>query len=550
MTGWIEHLPIVPVVLPLVAGAGMLLIDERRRGLKAALNLGAIIALAGVGLALLGLVANVPSSQTAAQVEVYRLGDWPVPFGIVLVVDRLAALMVVLTSVLALTSVVFSLARWHRAGAHFHSLFQFLLMGLNGAFLTGDLFNLFVFFELLLAASYGLMLHGSGTARVQAGLHYIAINLAASLLFLIGVSLLYAVTGTLNMADLATRIPLVPASDRMLLETGAAILGVAFLVKAGMWPLSFWLPSAYSVAAPPVAAIFAILSKVGVYVVLRLSLLLFSEEGPSVAPFGQEWLLFGGMATIAFGAIGVLAAQDTARLAGFAVLISSGTVLTAIGTGQPGVTASALFYLISSTLAISAFFLLVELIERGRGPGADILAVTLEAFGEEDEEELEAVEEVGIATPATLAVLGLSFIGCALVLAGLPPLSGFIAKFALLTALLNTPGPGTEAAVAPASWALLALLIVSGLATLIAMTRAGMRVFWAPLERAIPQVRLVELTPVVALLIACAGLTVQAEPLLQYTQKTAQTVHNPHDYIRGVLSGAAEEQSVPRGDGS
>src|SRR5690606_8419008 len=188
------------------------------------------------------------------------------------------ALMLVLTSVRALAALIFSFARWDRAGPHFHTLFQLLMMGLNGAFLTGDLFNLFVFFEVLLAASYGLVLFGSGAPRVKAGLHYIAINLAASALFLIGVSLIYGVTGPLNMADLALRIPAVPEQDRMLLEAGAGILGVAFLVKAGMWPLGFWLPSAYKVAAAPVAAIFAILSKVGVYIVLRLSLLLFGAE--------------------------------------------------------------------------------------------------------------------------------------------------------------------------------------------------------------------------------------------------------------------------------
>ena len=179
----------------------------------------------------------------------YRLGDWPAPFGIVLVLDRLSALMVLLTSILALAAVVFSLARWHRAGTHFHALFQFLLMGLNGAFLTGDLFNLFVFFELLLAASYGLVLHGSGLARVKAGLHYIAVNLVASLLFLIGVSLIYGVTGTLNMADLAARIPTIAAENRGLLEAGAGVLGVAFLLKAGMWPLCFWLPTTYAAAS-------------------------------------------------------------------------------------------------------------------------------------------------------------------------------------------------------------------------------------------------------------------------------------------------------------
>src|SRR5690606_15289691 len=173
------------------------------------------------------------------RIGVYPLGNWPAPFGIVLVVDRLSALMLVLSNTLATAALIFSLAKWHQAGPRFHAIFQFLLMGLNGAFLTGDLFNLFVFFEVLLAASYALVLHGAGNERVRMGLHYIAINLTTSALFLIGVSLIYAVTGTLNMADLATRIPAVAPADRVLLESGAAILGVAFLVKAGMWPLSF-----------------------------------------------------------------------------------------------------------------------------------------------------------------------------------------------------------------------------------------------------------------------------------------------------------------------
>ena len=314
--------------------------------------------------------------------------------------------MLLLTSILGSAAVVFSLARWHRAGAHFHSLFQFLLMGVNGAFLTGDLFNLFVFFELLLAASYGLALHGSGTARVKAGLHYIVVNLAASLLFLIGVSLIYGVSGTLNMADLAARIPDIAAENRALLEAGAAILGTAFLLKAGMWPLCFWLPTTYAAASPPVASIFAIMTKVGVYIVLRLWLLLFGEGAGASAQFGGEWLLYGGMATVAFGVIGTLASQDMARLAAFSVLVSSGTVLAAVGMGQAGVTGGALFYMVSSTLGISAFFLLVELVERGREPGADVLAVTREAYGEGDED-LDEEEEVGLAIPATMGCLAL-----------------------------------------------------------------------------------------------------------------------------------------------
>ncbi|RUZ66634.1 cation:proton antiporter, partial [Mesorhizobium sp. M7A.F.Ca.US.003.02.2.1] len=217
------HLMIMPIVLPFAAGAVLLLLDERRHVVKAVISIVSALALVVIAIALLRSVDNAFASS--ATTGVYLLGNWPAPFGIVLVLDRLSALMLVLTSVLALASLAFSLARWHKAGPHFHTLFQFLLMGLNGAFLTGDLFNLFVFFEVLLAASYGLVLHGSGPLRVKAGLHYIAVNLAASSLFLIGVSLIYGVTGTLNMADLAQRIPAVPAADRMLLEAGAAVLG-------------------------------------------------------------------------------------------------------------------------------------------------------------------------------------------------------------------------------------------------------------------------------------------------------------------------------------
>jgi multicomponent K+:H+ antiporter subunit D len=529
-----DHLMIAPVVLPLLAGAAMLLLDERRRELKAAINVVSTFALVGIAIVLLA-TSDTAATGLASRVGVYRLGDWPAPFGIVLVVDRLSALMLLLTSILGSATVVFSLARWHRAGAHFHSLFQFLLMGLNGAFLTGDLFNLFVFFELLLAASYGLALHGSGTARVKAGLHYIVVNLVASLLFLIGISLIYSVSGTLNMADLAARIPHIAQEDRSLLEAGAGILGTAFLLKAGMWPLCFWLPTTYAAASSPVASIFAIMTKVGVYIVLRLWLLLFGQGAGASAHFGGDWLLYGGMATVAFGIIGTLASQDMARLAAFSVLVSSGTVLTAIGMDQTGVTGGALFYMVSSTLGISAFFLLIELVERGREPGADVLAVTREAYGEDDEDFNEEAE-AGFAIPATMGLLGLAFIGCALVIAGLPPLSGFIAKFALLTASLNPSGmiQGSEA-VRASTWALLAVLILSGLAALIAMTRAGIRAFWAAPDREVPRVRLIEMAPVAVLLILCTMQTIQAGPVMRFMQATAQSLHAPSDYVRGVL---------------
>lgn len=532
--GFYNNLLIAPVILPLFTGALLLLFDERRHFLKAMISIAATSALAAIAVTLLAVANSGELAAGGAVARAYLLGNWAAPFGIVLVLDRLSALMLVLTSVLALASLVFALARWDRSGPHFHTLFQLILMGLNGAFLTGDIFNLFVFFEVLLAASYGLMLHGTGTVRLRAGLHYIVINLAASFLFLIGVSLIYGVTGTLNLADLALKIPLVPEENRALLETGAAILGVAFLVKAGVWPLNFWLPTAYSAAAAPVAAMFAILSKVGVYVLLRLSLLLFGAEAGTSAGFGALWLVAGGIATITFGAFGVLASQAMGRLAGFSVLVSSGTLLAAIGMADVGVTSGALFYMVSSTLALGAFFLLIELVERAQSPAADMLAVTMEAYGDTDEEKAE--DEVGTVIPATLAVLGICFAGCTILLAGLPPLSGFVAKFALLTALVNKGGLGAAYAVSTVSWALVALLIVSGLAAMIAMVRAGIRTFWAPIDGTIPRVLVMEIAPVAFLLTLCLTMTILGGPLLRYTDATAQSLHRPAGYIRDVLS--------------
>ena len=511
-----EHLLAAPILLPLATAALMLLLDERRHGLKAALSIGAAVAVLAIGAWLLAR-AHQPLAS------VYALGNWPAPWGIVLVCDRLSAVMVVLAGSLALPALVFSVARWDRAAPHFHSLAHALLAGLNGAFLTGDLFNLFVFFELLLAASYGLALHGSGAPRVRASLHYVVVNLLASLLFLVGVSLLYGVTGTLNMADMARAIAQLPAGDRALAEAGAAVLGIAFLVKAGMWPLGFWLPPAYSAASPPAAALFAILSKVGIYAVVRLWLLLFGG-GP-----GGELLVLGGLVTLVFGIIGLLAANDLGRAASYSLVITSGTLLAATGFGGAALTAAALFYLVASTLGVSALFLLIELLERGRAPGANIVALTAEVFGLEGDEH-EPAEEVGVVIPAAMAVLGLAFIGCALLVAGLPPLPGFIAKFAMADALL------AQRLEEPAAWAMVGLVVVSGLAAIITLGRAGVRIFWSARVRTLPRVRLIEIAPVALLLAACIGLTVAAGPAMAYLGAAAATLHAPQPYIDAVLS--------------
>ncbi|AKV09392.1 MULTISPECIES: monovalent cation/H+ antiporter subunit D [Pseudomonas] len=549
------HLIAAPILLPLLTAAVMLMLGEKHRPLKAKINL--FSSLLGLGISVL-LLQWTQTTGVPGSIGVYLPGNWQAPFGIVLVVDRLSALMLVLTGIIGVSALLFAMARWDGAGSSFHALFQIQMMGLYGAFLTADLFNLFVFFEVLLAASYGLMLHGSGRARVSSGLHYISINLLASSLFLIGAALIYGVTGTLNMADLALKIPLVPEADRGLLHAGAAILAVAFLAKAGMWPLNFWLVPAYSSASAPVAAMFAIMTKVGVYTLLRLWTLLFSGQAGASAYFGGDWLIYGGMATIVCAAVAILAAQRLERMASLSILVSAGILLSAIGFAQPNLIGAALFYLVSSTLALSALFLLAELIERSRSANemplfddGDLIARPLESLqppkGINLDDEQKAV--VGQVIPWTMAFLGLSFIACALLIIGMPPLSGFIGKLGLLSALLNPLGlgNGTDEPVSNAAWGLLALLILSGLASLIAFSRLGIQRFWTPEERPSPLLRRFECVPIIALLGLSILLTFKAEPLLRYTQAAAQTLNNPQQYVMAVLGTRAVPSPEAKG---
>ncbi|MHB1056966.1 MAG: monovalent cation/H+ antiporter subunit D [Rhodanobacter sp.] len=523
-----HHLIIAPIVTPLLVASLQLLVGERRRRTVLALSIGSCVALVAFAAAL-----TLAVSADGALAAVYRIGDWPARFGIVLVADRLSALMVLLTSVLALALLPFALGCWQHRGGHFQPLLQFLLMGLNGAFLTGDLFNLFVFFEVLLAASYGLALHGSGARRVSAGLHYIAVNLTASMLFLLGVSLIFGVTGTLNMAALAELIPHVPERTRALLHAGAAILGVAFLIKTAMWPLGFWLPRTYAAASPAVAAMFALMTKVGIYVLLRLGLLLFGDgAGPASAHFGSGWMLWGGVATVVAGTVGMLGARDLAKLAGYNVVISSGTLLGAIGLQQPAVTAGALAYLVISTLAIAAFFLVAGLLASDGDDDTDD-TLSLEPYEQAGEpsanESLYAQEdESRVVISAPIAMLGLSFSVCAVLLAGLPPLSGFLAKFALLAPMLDG-GARSGAGV------LFALIIVAGFCTVVALCRAGIQIFWVEPERIFPKVRLTETASIAILLCLCLLLTVFVERPLRYLRDTAGQLHAPGGYIHAVL---------------
>ncbi len=537
-----HHLIMAPIVIPLITGALTLLYDERQRRAKLGLSLVSALALLIVSVELMSRTKGAGLAG-GGETTFYLLGDWTAPFGIIIVLDRLAAMMVMLTALLAIPVLIYSGTGWHKQGPHFHAMFQFLLMGLNGAFLTGDLFNLFVFFEVLLAASYGLLLHGSGQLRVRGGLHYIAINLAASLLFLIGVSLIYGVTGTLNMAHLAKIVPGLPASELPLFRTGAALLGLAFLVKAGIWPLSFWLPTAYMAAAAPVAAMFAIMTKVGVYVILRLSMLTFGVTAGASAGFGAEVLIAGGALTMIFGVAGTLASQGLGRMVAHLIVLSAGTLLSVTGLALMGggekMLGGALYYLVSSTLASGALFLLIEPMSREEGGIAALLALTADAYGIDQPEE-DGAPEVGLAIPGTLMVLGLSFAGCVLVLAGLPPLSGFIGKVAMLSGLLGNP------ALPPwLGWGFGALLLLSGFATLIGLVRIGIQTFWAS-DGAVPKVFALEIVPVIVLLSMLVLMTLKGQDTLRYMEDTAQALLNPSVYANGVLAAPSVEQEAAR----
>ena len=538
MITWLQHLQVVPLVAPLLAGALILLLPERH-GVRIAVALASVVVQIAAALTLLYLTTDSMPEMWQEGVGVYNIGAWPAPFGIVLVVDRLAAMMLMLTAVVALASLIYSLANWDRVAPGFHSMFQFLLMGLNGAFLTGDLFNLFVFFEVLLASSYGLLLHGSGPSRVKAGLHYVAVNLTASFLFLIGVAMIYGMTGTLNMADLAQRVTQLDPDDRALFEAGAAILGIAFFTKAGIWPLNFWLPASYSAASAPVSAVFALMTKVGIYAVVRIGTLLASADVQT--SFIDVGLFYGGTATVAYGVIGMLAAQHLGRLVAYSVVASSGLLLMGLGLRNEALTAPILFYLTSSVLATAAFFMLNGLTERMRlrpmndaADTAPLPDVTYVGFGvKEPADPHSPSDEVGVAIPAAMAFLGLAFVCCVLLVAGLPPLSGFVAKFAMLHAVVNS-APGV--AESWHSWVLIAAVLTTGFGAVIALARIGLRLFWSVTGRTTPRLRLIEVGPVAFLIVLCLGLTAGAGPVMTYLESAAQSLHSPEVYIRLVHS--------------
>ncbi len=492
---------IVPFLLPLTAGALLLWVERVAPRAQLAASVAAT-------LALLVLAVRLLIASDGGGVEVVLLGNWQAPFGIAFALDRLAALMLVLTAAVALPALLYAGPRFASRAPHFHAFFQFQLAGLNGAFLTADLFNLFVCFELLLIASYALLLHGAGAKALGAGFRYVVVNLVASSLFLVAASLLYGVAGTLNVADLARKLPALGAENLGLARAAGGMLLVVFAVKAAILPLGFWLPSAYRNAPAPVAALFALMTKVGVYALLRVTTVMFGEEAGAFAGLGQTGLFGFGLATIVVGAVGAWAVRRVAGLAAFLVTMSAGTLVAAIALPGGGGIGGAVFYLAHSAFMGAALFLVADAVAERRGEVRDRLLPG--------------------PAPAQGTLWGLLFLVTAVAIAGVPPLSGFVGKFAMLAGTVGARG-------APWFWG---VVLVTSLIATMALARAGSIVFWdtqAPAPAAAPRVQPTECAAIVLLLAYGVALVLFAGPAQRFADATAGQLATPQAYVDAVL---------------
>lgn len=440
------HAPVVPIVLPLLVGALLLLPLPAR--LRQSLGLASCLAQLLWAFFLL-------QQADSGVLQLYTLGNWTAPFGISLLVDRLSAALLLTTALLGLAALIYA-ERDQRLTPVLQALFQFQLMGINGAFLTFDLFNLFVFFEILLASSYALLLHGLSRAQVASGVHYVLLNLAGSALFLIGLGVVYGAAGTLNMADVARQIASAGPAQAPLLAAAGLLLMVVFALKAALFPLAFWLPATYASATPAVAALFSILTKVGVYAIWRLCTVLYGPQAGLLADLLEPWLWPLALAGMLLAAVGALAARDLPKLVAYLVVLSAGTLLAALALRQPQAQSAALYYLLHSTWVSGALFLLAGLIGAQRGA----LACALQAGPR-------------LAQHSVLAVL---FALAALAMVGLPPFPGFIGKALLL-----------QSAAQSGHFALWWVLLIAALAALTALLRAGTTLFWKATEPAVSQ---------------------------------------------------------------
>ena len=525
---WLQHSPIFSILIPTFTafilvllgnpGFGSLSHDWRqpwRRGISQ------ISATLGLITAISYLI-----QVSSGQIIVYNLSEWAAPFGIVLVLDQLSALMLVLTYSLALPLLWFSSKKWDERGRYFHTMVHFLLMGLCGAFLTGDLFNLFVFFEVLLLASYVLLLHGQGKARFQLGIHYVTINLLASALFLIGLGMIYGSVGSLNMTDVARLIPLLDADAHKIAVAGGLLLFVVFGIKAAMLPVGFWLPKTYAVATTPVAALFTIMTKVGIYAILRVNGTVFDDV--ISREILQYILLPIGLITSVYGVIGAMGAERLRRFIGFMILSSVGTILIAISLFNTLAWAAALYYLVHSTIIAAAFYILSGWITSQRGEFKDHFKIAPQMKQHK--------------------VVALTYFTIALMMAGLPPFSGFLGKVFILQATAHSPY----------QLLIIITILVVSLLSIIAFTRVGFVIFWRatkpednPNEAAYAAYQaLPEQAPkrndktIYLLLVGLMAYMVFAGPIQKYTYQTAEQIQNNALYEQTLLKTDEHGQSI------
>ena len=494
MTG--ETLLTLCLLIPAFAGIILL-------GLYRMPRAGAVFALVAAALqipvsfALLGAV-------DASGYVVVQPGNWPAPFGITLVADRFSAAMVAIAAVVGLAVTGFALANLERnlPLSIFLPLAFLLLLGVNGAFLTGDLFNMFVWFEVMLIASFVLMVVGGMKPQLDGGVKYVILNLFASALFLIGIGMLYGKLGTLNMADIANK--LAAAEDPVLINTTSVLLLVAFGIKAGLFPLFFWLPASYHVPAFAVSGLFAaLLTKVGVYALARAHLLLFAPYADAM----RDFLLVIALATMVTGVLGAAAQFHVRRILSFHIISQIGYMLLGLAIATPLAVAGALFTIVHNIIAKTNLFFIAALIHRHTG-----------------HEDLAKLGGLAKRTPG-LATL---FLISALALAGIPPLSGFWAKFTLARASFEENLTAS---------ALIALGV--GLLTLFSMTKIWNEAFWKKPPDETPGPR----TPPGFLahlpVIVFAGVAVAAglafTPFFEYFLRAAEQMLEPGGYVRAVL---------------
>lgn len=499
-----ELLLALPVVLPLAGAAATLLLRHRHRVQLwlAILTLAAILAVA------IALIALVPGSG----VLVLQIGDWAPTQGIVLVADRITALMLLVSSAVTLAVLLYSSGQTVAENSErtpvaiYHPTYLALVAGVSMAFLAGDLFNLYVGFEVLLASSYVLLTLGGSASRVRAATTYVIVSLLSSVIFLSAIAAIYAATGTVNMAMLAVRLDGLQEGTRMVLEL---LLLVAFAIKAAIFPLSAWLPDSYPTAPAPVTAVFAgLLTKVGIYAILRLETLLFPASQLS------NLLLAAAALSLVIGILGAVAQTDLKRVLSFTLVSHMGYMLLGLGVStRLGMTAT-IFYVAHHITVQSTMFLVAGLIEQRGG------TTNLARLG-------------GLAKAAP--VIAVLFFVPAMNLAGIPPFSGFIGKVGLV-----------EAGIAydrPAGWILVGASVLTSLLTLYAIAKIWNRAFWqAPSEdvvandHPVPRVMTGATTALVAFSV---GLTLVAGPLMTYSDEAARAVLERTPYVSAVLGDEA-----------